>query len=96
MGFMDMLKDANKLRAQQQKLERELSAMRFEKEMRKGEAVVTVVANGKMEIIGMKVSDEAMKIKPDDLSKLILQAISGAQADARNEAARKTMDLLNQ
>lgn len=96
MGFMDMLKDANKLRAQQQKLEKELSAMKFEKEMRKGDATVTVVANGKMEVIGMKLNDEATRLKPDDLSKLILQAISSAQADSRNEAARKTMELLNQ
>jgi hypothetical protein len=49
-----------------------------------------------MEVIGMKLSDEALKMKPDDLSKLILQGISGAQADARNEASRKTMELLNQ
>jgi DNA-binding protein YbaB len=96
MGFMDMLKDANKLRAQQQKLERELSAMKFEREAKKGDALVTVMTNGKMEVIGMKLSDEAMQLKPDDLSKLILQGISGAQADARNEASRKTMELLNQ
>ena len=96
MGFMDMLKDANKLRAQQQKLDRELSAMKFERESKKGDALVTVIANGKMEIIGMKINDDAMKMKPDDLAKIILQGVSGAQADARNEASKKTMELLNE
>ncbi|HOO96218.1 MAG TPA: YbaB/EbfC family nucleoid-associated protein [Caldisericia bacterium] len=92
-GQMDMMKQAMAMRKQMMVVDRELSAMRIEEELGKGTETVTVIVNGKMEIQGLAISDDAMKLPKDKLSKLILQTVTKAQSSAKNEATKKARSM---
>ncbi len=93
MGQMDMIKQAMAMRSQMKVIDKKLQNMRIEEEIGKGDQTVKVIANGRMEIIGLSISDEAMDMPNDKLAKLILQTVTKAQSEAKNSAAKIARDL---
>ncbi len=91
--MFDMIKQATQLKAQMAKIEKELSGMRFEGEAARGPVKVIAISNGKQEIIGLSIPEEAKTMPVTDMSKLVLQAISKAQQGAKDEAARMARNL---
>jgi DNA-binding protein YbaB len=88
MGQMDMFKQAMAMRSQMVAMDKKLKAMSVEEELGKGDQTVKVVANGRMEIMGMSLSDGAMKLPKDQLVKLILKTITKVQSEAKNSATK--------
>ncbi|MEZ4813361.1 MAG: YbaB/EbfC family nucleoid-associated protein [Caldisericia bacterium] len=93
MGQMDMIKQAMAMRSQMKVIDKKLQNMRIEEEIGHGDQTVKVIANGRMEIIGLSISDEAMNMPNDKLAKLILQTVTKAQSEAKNSAAKIARDL---
>lgn len=92
-NMFDMIKQATQLKAQMAKIEKELTDMRFQGEITKGLIRIIAISNGKQEIIGLSLPEEAKTIPVTEMSKLILQAITRAQQSAKDEAARIARNL---
>lgn len=87
MGMGDILKQAQKMQEKMQKVQEELGDMQVEASA--GGGMVTVTANGKQEIIGVKIDQQV--VDPDDvemLEDLIVAAV--------NQSLQKAQELANQ
>lgn len=86
-GFGNMMKEAQKLQAQMEKMQEEVG--RKTVEATAGGGMVTVQANGKQELIAIKIDAEV--INKDDA-----QMLEDLVLAACNEALRKSRELVQQ
>jgi DNA-binding YbaB/EbfC family protein len=86
-GFGNMMKEAQKLQAQMEKMQEEIGKKTVEATA--GGGMVTVQANGKQELIGIK-------IDPEVISKDDAQMLEDLVLAACNEALRKSRELVQQ
>ena len=86
-GFGNMMKEAQKL--QQQMLELQEQVAKRTVEATAGGGMVTVVANGKQELV-------SIKIDPEVVSKDDVQMLEDLVLAACNEALRKSRELVQQ
>jgi nucleoid-associated protein EbfC len=84
-GFGNIMKEAQKLQAQMEQLQAE--AAKKTVEATAGGGMVTVVANGKQEIVSIKIDREV--INPEDA-----QMLEDLVLAASNEALRKSKDMV--
>ena len=83
-----MLNQARELKSKLDKAQKELSKTILEAESGKGAVKVTI--NGQQEIKSIKISPQAIDPdKPEDLEKLVLQAVSEAIAKSQKLAAKQ-------
>lgn len=81
-GMGNMMKQAQKLQSQMLKLQEDLAEKTVESSS--GGGMVTVVANGRQQIVSIKIEDEV--VDPDDvemLQDLVLAAVNDALAKAQ-------------
>ncbi|MCK4655482.1 MAG: YbaB/EbfC family nucleoid-associated protein [candidate division Zixibacteria bacterium] len=91
-GLGDMMKQVQKMQAKMEEMQAELEDERIEGTA--GGGMVKVVANGKQEIIEVKIEKEV--VDPDDvemLEDLIVAAVNQAQEKAQELAAEKMSGL---
>ena len=86
VGLGDILKNAQKIKAEMDRLQSEAAAKTVEGSA--GGGMVTVVANGKGEILSVEIDPEAAKEDIEMLQDLVMAAV--------NDALRKTRELLSQ
>ena len=86
-GFGNMMKEAQKLQAQMEKMQEEVAKKTVEATA--GGGMVTVQANGKQELIAIKIDAEV--INKDDA-----QMLEDLVLAACNEALRKSRELVQQ
>jgi len=86
-GFGNMMKEAQKLQAQMEKMQEEIGKKTVEATA--GGGMVTVQANGKQELI-------AIKIDPEVINKDDAQMLEDLVIAACNEALRKSRELMQQ
>ncbi len=86
VGLGDILKNAQKIKAEMDRLQAEAAAKTVEGSA--GGGMVTVVANGKGEILSVKIDPEVVKEDVEMLQDLVMAAV--------NDALRKTRELLSQ
>ena len=86
-GLGDLMKQAQKMRAEMERIQAEAAAKTVEGSA--GGGMVTVVANGKGEILSLRIDPEV--VRGEDLE--MLQDLVVAAA---NDALRKARDLLTQ
>ena len=86
-GFGNMMKEAQKLQQQMAALQEEVGKRTVEATA--GGGMVTVVANGRQEII-------SIKIDPEVVSKDDVQMLEDLVLAATNEALRKSRELVQQ
>lgn len=86
-GFGNMMKEAQKLQAQMEKMQEEVG--RKTVEATAGGGMVTVQANGKQELI-------AIKIDPEVINRDDAQMLEDLVLAACNEALRKSRELMQQ
>ena len=86
-GFGNMMKEAQKLQQQMMALQEEVAKRTVEATA--GGGMVTVVANGKQEIISIKIDTEV--VSKDDV-----QMLEDLVLAACNEALRKSRELVQQ
>ena len=86
-GFGNMMKEAQKLQQQMMALQEEVA--RRTVEATAGGGMVTVVANGKQELV-------SIKIDPEVVSKDDVQMLEDLVLAATNEALRKSRELVQQ
>ena len=84
-GFGNIMKEAQKLQAQMEHLQAEVAKKRVEATA--GGGMVTVEANGRQEILSIKIEREA--INPDDA-----QMLEDLVLAACNEALRKSREMV--
>jgi DNA-binding YbaB/EbfC family protein len=84
-GFGNIMKEAQKLQAQMEQLQAE--AAKKTVEATAGGGMVTVVVNGKQEVVSVKIDREV--INPDDA-----QMLEDLVLAATNEALRKSKELV--
>ena len=92
-GFGNMMKEAQKLQQQMAALQEEVGKRTVEATA--GGGMVTVVANGKQELVSIKIDPEV--VSKDDvemLQDLIVAAINDAQRKADEEMAQKMGGML--
>ena len=86
-GFGNMMKEAQKLQAQMEKMQQEIGKKIVEATA--GGGMVTVQANGKQELL-------AIKIDPEVINKDDAQMLEDLVLAACNEALRKSRELVQQ
>ena len=86
-GFGNMMKEAQKLQAQMEKMQEEVGKKKVDATA--GGGMVTVEANGKQEIVSIKIDPEV--INKDDA-----QMLEDLVLAACNEALRKSRELVQQ
>jgi DNA-binding YbaB/EbfC family protein len=86
-GFGNMMKEAQKLQQQMAALQEEIGKRTVEATA--GGGMVTVVANGKQELL-------SIKIDPEVVSKDDVQMLEDLVLAASNEALRKSRELVQQ
>ena len=86
-GFGNMMKEAQKLQAQMEKMQEEIAKKTVDATA--GGGMVTVQANGKQELLSIKIDPEV--INKDDA-----QMLEDLVLAACNEALRKSRDLVQQ
>ena len=84
-GFGNLMKEAQKLQAQMEAIQAEAATKRVEATA--GGGMVTVEANGKQEIVSIKIDREV--INPDDA-----QMLEDLVMAACNEALRKSKEMM--
>jgi len=84
-GFGNIMKEAQKLQAQMEQLQAE--AAKKTVEATAGGGMVTVVANGKQEVVSIKIDREV--INPEDA-----QMLEDLVLAATNEALRKSKEMV--
>ena len=84
-GFGNMMKEAQKLQAQMEKMQEEIGKKKVDATA--GGGMVTVEANGKQELLSIKIDPEV--INKDDA-----QMLEDLVLAACNEALRKSRDLV--
>jgi len=86
-GFGNMMKEAQKLQAQMEKMQEEIAKKTVDATA--GGGMVTVEANGKQELT-------AIKIDPEVVNKEDVQMLEDLVLAAANEALRKSRELVQQ
>ncbi|MGH7334361.1 MAG: YbaB/EbfC family nucleoid-associated protein [Candidatus Rokuibacteriota bacterium] len=86
-GFGNLMKEAQKLQQQMEKMQAEVAQRKVEATA--GGGMVTVEANGKQEIV-------SIKIDPEVISKDDAQMLEDLVLAACNEALRKSRDMMQQ
>jgi len=86
-GFGNMMKEAQKLQQQMAALQEEIGKRTVEATA--GGGMITVVANGKQELV-------SIKIDPEVVSKDDVQMLEDLVLAATNEALRKSRELVQQ
>jgi len=87
-----MLKNLPKLKAQMEEFQQKLG--QIVAEASSGGGMVTAKANGRMEIVGLTLSEEALKLNDKEmLEDLIAAAINQALAKVRQQVAEETQKL---
>lgn len=86
-GFGNMMKEAQKLQAQMEKMQEEIGKKKVDATA--GGGMVTVEANGKQELLSIKIDPEV--INKDDA-----QMLEDLVLAACNEALRKSKELVQQ
>jgi len=86
-GFGNMMKEAQKLQAQMLAMQEEIGKKKVEATA--GGGMVTVVANGRQELV-------SIKIDPEVVSKDDVQMLEDLVLAATNEALRKSRELVQQ
>ncbi len=86
-GFGNMMQDAQRLQQQMQTLQEEIAKKKVDATA--GGGMVTVEANGKQELL-------SIKIDPDVINKDDAQMLEDLVLAACNEALRKSRDLVQQ
>jgi nucleoid-associated protein EbfC len=86
-GFGNLMKEAQKLQAQMEKMQEEIGKKTVEATA--GGGMVTVQANGKQELL-------AIKIDPEVINKDDAQMLEDLVIAACNEALRKSRELVQQ
>ncbi|MEW6662847.1 MAG: YbaB/EbfC family nucleoid-associated protein [Bacillota bacterium] len=81
-----MMKQVQQMQAQMAKLQEELGERQVETTV--GGGVIQVIANGKMEIVSLKIKPEA--VDPEDIEMLEDMVVA-----AVNEALRKAQEMVN-
>lgn len=96
-GMSDMLKQAQKLQEKMQKVQDQLGSIEVEGSA--GGGMVTVTANGKQEILGVRIDKQV--VDPDDIEMLedlvvaaVNQALEKAQEAASQEMGKAAGGLL--
>lgn len=87
-GFGDIMKQVQKMQAKMEEVQAELEQERVEGTA--GGGMVKVIANGKQEIVEVKIEREV--VDPDDvemLEDLIVAAVNQAQQNAQEMASEK-------
>ena len=89
---LSMLKQAQELKKNLDKAQKELGKMVIDVESGKGAVVVTI--NGQQKILDIKISPEVINPdKPKDLEKLIMKAISEASDKSQKMASKHLKSL---
>ena len=93
MGAMfSMLKNLPKLKAQMEEFQQKLGGITAEASS--GGGMVTAKANGRMELVGCSLSDEALKLNDKEmLEDLIAAAVNQAMSKVRLLVAEETQKL---
>jgi nucleoid-associated protein EbfC len=86
-GFGNIMKEAQKLQQQMEKIQAEVALKKVEATA--GGGMVTVEANGKQEIV-------AIKIDPEVINKEDAQMLEDLVLAACNEALRKSREMMQQ
>jgi nucleoid-associated protein EbfC len=86
-GFQNMMKEAQRLQQQMQALQDEVAKKKVEATA--GGGMVTVEANGKQELVAIKIDREV--VNPEDV-----QMLEDLVLAACNEALRKSRELVQQ
>lgn len=85
-GFGDLVKQAQKVKAEVERIQEEAASIRVEGSA--GGGMVTVVANGRGEVLEVRIDPEVLKEDLEMLQDLIVAAA--------NEALRKSREFLTQ
>lgn len=89
---LSMLKQAQEMKKNLDKAQKELAKMTIEAEAGKG--AVTVTVNGQQKILSIKIAPEVINPdKPKDLEKLIMKAIKEATDKAEKVASKHLKSL---
>jgi len=86
-GLGDILKQAQKMKAEMERLQTEAAGRTVEGSA--GGGMVTVVANGKGELLSVRIDPEAARVEDLDMLQDLITA-------AANDALRKARELLSQ
>ncbi len=86
-GMSGMMKQAQKLQEQMAKAQEELVDLHAEGQS--GGGMVTVVANGKKDIVSVKIEPEVLEEDAEMLEDLILAAVNQALVNASDAAEEK-------
>ncbi len=86
-GMGNMLKQAQKLQSKIFKLQEEMAAKTVETSV--GGGMVTVTANGKQQLVSIKIDPEV--VDPDDVQMLEDLVVAGA-----NDALKKAQDMVSE
>jgi len=89
MGFFDQAKDIMKLRSQAKEIEKKLKKIHVEAE----EAGVSVVVNGKQELVSVTISDE-LAGDPRRIEKNIVAAMGRANKKAQEVSAQEMQSMM--
>ena len=86
-GFGNIMKQAQKLQAQMAKVQEEMATKTVETSV--GGGMVKVVANGKQEIVSIKIEPEVIdRDDPEMLEDMVLSAV--------NEALKRSQEMLSE
>ncbi len=85
-GFGDIMKQAQKMKAEMERIQAEVAAKTVEGSA--GGGMVTVVANGRGELVSVRIDPEAAREELEMLQDLVVAAA--------NDALRKARELLTQ
>ena len=89
---LDMINQARKLKSQLDKTQKELGKMEIVTDSGKGAVKVTV--NGHQKIVALEISPDVIdREKPQQLEKLLLEAIQDGQSQAEKEAGKRMKGL---
>jgi hypothetical protein len=86
-GFGDIMKQAQKMKAEMDRIQSEVAAKTVEGSA--GGGMVTVVANGKGELLSIKIDPEVLQSEDREMLQDLVTA-------AANDALRKARELLSQ
>jgi nucleoid-associated protein EbfC len=93
-SMMKLLGNKGKLQEEMQKLQDGVG--RITCESTSGGGLVTAKVSGRMELLGIKLSDDAMKLNDREmLEDLVTAAVNAAMAKAREQVAAETAKMAN-
>ncbi|MBT4385004.1 YbaB/EbfC family nucleoid-associated protein [Candidatus Peregrinibacteria bacterium] len=90
MGLFGQAKDLYKLQKQAKKIKEELKNLHIEADSNG----VTITINGEQEVLGVKISDEAMTQGKEELQKNLVAAFNKAIKKAQEVAAERMRGMM--